>query len=140
MLAVSTSGLDCTTLVELSMALAKSVADGGDGWRDALYNLRDIRYRGGVVDGYASRLHYISDWITDNTYRRNIREVTSDAPRAKAQVASVNFMTVHRDKYPPLADQVRMTKSEIWSGVCIELKAIISLRLRSRHVKSGILS
>ncbi len=110
MLAVSTSGLDCTTLVELSMALAKSVADGGDSWRDALYNLRDIRYRGGVVDGYASRLHYISDWITDNTYRRNIREVTSDAPRAKAQVASVNFMTAHRDKYPPLADQATYDK------------------------------
>lgn len=104
MLTVNTSGLDCTTLVELSMALAKSVAEGEADWRDALYDLRDMRYRGGVVDGYASRLHYISDWITDNTYRKNIREVTSDAPRAKAHISSVNFMTTHRDKYPQLAD------------------------------------
>lgn len=104
MLTVNTSGLDCTTLVELSMALAKSVSEGEVDWKDALYDLRDMRYRNGTVDGYASRLHYISDWITDNTYRKNIREVTSDAPRAKAHITSVNFMTVHRDKYPQLAD------------------------------------
>lgn len=106
MLTVNTSGVDCTTLVELSMALAKSVAEGKGSWHDALYDLRDLRYRGGQVDGYASRLHYISDWITDNTYRKNITEVTPDAPRAKAQITSVNFMTAHRDKYPQLADSL----------------------------------
>lgn len=104
MLTVNTSGLDCTTLVELSMAIAKSVAEGEGNWKDALYDLRDLRYKGGQVDGYASRLHYISDWITDNTYRKNISEATPDAPRAKAQIMSVNFMTAHRDKYPQLSD------------------------------------
>lgn len=135
MLAINTSGLDCTTLVELSMALAKSVAEGGGDWRDALYALRDMRYRGGVVDGYASRLHYISDWITDNTYRKNIREVTSDAPRAKAQVTSVDFMTAHRDKYPQLAEQAVYDRIRTGRGACTVLKATTYLKRPSRHAR-----
>lgn len=109
MLSVNTAGLDCTTLVELSMALAKSVSEGETDWRAAMYDLRDMRYRGGVVDGYASRLHYVTEWIIDNTYRKNIKDVTSDAPRSKAITSSVNFMTSHRDKYPQLADSLTYT-------------------------------
>lgn len=103
-LTINTGALDCTTFVELTAALAQTVREGGTSWHDVAAKLRDMRYRNGRIDGYASRLHYVSEWISDNVYRNQIREVTEEIPGSRRQAQSLNFMTRHRDKYPALAD------------------------------------
>ena len=73
MLTINIDELDCTTFVETLYALARTTLDKRYSWRDYAHNLESIRYRGGEIKGYASRLHYISDWIIDNNHRGNLR-------------------------------------------------------------------
>ena len=66
-LVVNTRQLDCTTLVENVVALTLCTQRHLYSARDFMNALVELRYRGGVLDGYASRLHYFTDWIEDNT-------------------------------------------------------------------------
>lgn len=104
-LRVNIDAFDCTTFVETVAALAYTAAEHRQSWRDFVYNLRRLRYRHGETEGYASRLHYVSDWILDNSARGLVREVTADSPRVRYGVKSIDYMTAHRDSYPALADE-----------------------------------
>lgn len=97
--------MDCTTFIETVIALAITESEGRTSWRDFTYNLERIRYRGGNADGFASRLHYITDWAIDNTTKGILREVTDriGAP-VSFSVKSLDYMSSHRDEYPALAD------------------------------------
>lgn len=116
MLTVDLSGLDCTTFVETVAALAITVDEGRLSWQDFLYNLQQLRYRQGLVNGYASRLHYISDWIVDNSHRGHMREVTDRIPNSTSQIKTLDYMSTHRNAYPALADSAtfaQIKKSEV---------------------------
>lgn len=104
-LTVRLDSLDCTTFVETAMALAYTARENRKSWRDFVYNLRRMRYRNGEVNGYPSRLHYVSDWIVDNRYRGNFNDVTDQFPHVSYQVRSLDFMTTNRNLYPALADK-----------------------------------
>lgn len=110
MLTVNLDSLDCTTFVEVSMALAFTVNENRTSWRDFVYNLRRIRYRNGEVDGYPSRLHYICDWAVDNKHRGNFSDVTRDFPRVNEVMRTIDFMSAHRDRYPALADSANYAR------------------------------
>ncbi|MCM1028143.1 MAG: DUF1460 domain-containing protein [Pseudoflavonifractor sp.] len=102
--AICLDGMDCTTFVDNVMALAITVGEGRSSWRDFAYNLERLRYRGGKAYGYPSRLHYVSDWVIDNTNRGLITEVTDRIGRADHSIKSLNWMTTHRGDYPALSD------------------------------------
>lgn len=104
MLTINLDELDCTTFAETALALAYTAGEGRTSWRDYVYNLEKMRYRGGEMDGYASRLHYVSDWIVNNSHRGNLREVTNRLPGCDYTVKTIDFMTQNRDKYPALKD------------------------------------
>ncbi|MCM1401720.1 MAG: DUF1460 domain-containing protein, partial [Bacteroides sp.] len=96
--------LDCTTFVETALALAMTVESRRTSWRDYINNLEQLRYRGGRVNGYPSRLHYVSDWIVDNAHRGNLVEVTDRVGQTDSKIKTLDYMTQHRDAYPALAD------------------------------------
>lgn len=104
MLTINIHELDCTTFIETLAALTITTLSGRRSWRDYAANLEAIRYRRGSMDGYASRLHYISDWIVDNTASGHVREITADFPRVVYQIKTIDYMSRHRDSYPSLAD------------------------------------
>lgn len=95
--------LDCTTFVETVAALARTAASGRASWQDFLDNLEAIRYRRGTVNGYASRLHYISDWIVENSAAGIVEEATHRMPGCTYNVKTLDYMSRHRDAYPALA-------------------------------------
>lgn len=103
-LTINMSELDCTTFVETVMALARTAGEGRMSWRDYAHNLQLLRYRNGDINGYASRLHYISDWIIDNSHRGNVKEVTSSIPNSDYQIKTIDFMTSNRGSYKALSD------------------------------------
>lgn len=105
MLTVNMEGLDCTTFVETVMALTMTLESGRNSWMDFLYNLEKIRYRAGRVNGYGSRLHYISDWIVDNAHRGNLEDVTAAIGFPSYTVKTLDFMSSHRSSYPALSDE-----------------------------------
>ena len=67
-----------------------------------------MRYRSGTMAGYASRLHYITDWALDNSHRGNLREITSSMPKAVYTEKNLDFMSTHADAYPQLADSAQL--------------------------------
>ena len=102
-LIVRIDSLDCTTYVETVLALYLSSFKDNPGYDDFSESLRYIRYRGGVIDGYASRLHYFSDWASDNEKKGILREVTQEGEH-DVRICSLNYMTTHSDLYRQLKD------------------------------------
>ena len=102
-LIVRTDSLDCTTYVEAVLALYLSSFKDNPGYDDFSEELRYIRYRGGVIDGYASRLHYFSDWASDNEKKGILREVTQEGEH-DVRLCSLNYMTTHSNLYRQLKD------------------------------------
>ena len=110
MLTIDIDELDCTTFVETLYALARTTMTGRYSWRDYAANLESIRYRGGEMNGYTSRLHYISEWAVENTSRGNLTEVTGDLDGTRYMIKTLDFMTTHRSSYPALADSATFEK------------------------------
>ena len=102
-LIVRTDSLDCTTYVETVLALYMSSFKDNPGYDDFSEALRYIRYRGGVIDGYASRLHYFSEWASDNEKKGILREVTKEG-EYDVRLCSLNYMTTHSNLYRQLKD------------------------------------
>jgi hypothetical protein len=102
-LVVNTRQLDCTTLVENVTALTLCVYRNLYSWRDYLNALTEMRYRGGRLDGYTSRLHYFSDWIDDNSRQELVIEVQQpSAPFTAVQTLDVSYMSRHPQAYKAL--------------------------------------
>lgn len=138
-LTVNLDSLDCTTFVETAMALAFTVGENRTSWRDFVYNLRRLRYRNGEVNGYPSRLHYISDWAVDNIHRGNFRDATRDFPRFNELSRTIDFMSSNRDKYPALADSANYARIRgIENGYRMHLFPYIkSIDLANKAVKAA---
>lgn len=109
-LTINVHELDCTTFVETLFALARTTLEGRYSWRDYADNLENLRYRGGQMGDYSTRLHYISDWIVDNRMRGNMQEVTSDLPHADFLIKNIDFMTNHTSSYRQLKDDSLMVE------------------------------
>lgn len=104
MLTINIDELDCTTFIETLYALTRTTLNGRYSWRDYAHHLEDLRYRRGEMGDYSSRLHYISDWIIDNSNRGNLIDVTSDIKCVRYKIKNINYMSTHRDSYPSLAN------------------------------------
>lgn len=109
-LTINLDELDCTTFVDVVLALSYTIAERRLGWQDFEYNLRRMRYRNGEIDGYASRLHYNCDWAMDNIHRGNITDATTLSPKCSYIIRSIDYMTQHRDAYPALADSATFAR------------------------------
>lgn len=98
--------LDCTTFAENCLALARTVKSNHADANTFCSELEKIRYRGGKLDGYASRLHYFCEWISDNESRGIVKAVAASMG-GKPLTVNLNFMSTHPKEYPQLInDQV----------------------------------
>jgi hypothetical protein len=102
-LVVNTRQLDCTTFVETVTALTLCARQDKRSWADYTDVLRTLRYRGGVLDGYPSRLHYFTDWIVDKTAMNLVEEIQQPNPPFYGwQHVKVNYMSCHPSSYKAL--------------------------------------
>ena len=99
-LVVNLRQLDCTTLVETVWALAMTRRQGGDSFADYCRNLMRLRYRGGRMDGYLSRLHYFTWWMHDNLQKNVMSEVRDNEHFTAVMNVENHYMSAHPDKYP----------------------------------------
>jgi len=65
-------------------------------------NIRCMRYREGKVNGYASRIHYTSEWLLQNATNGILTEYTRDFGEEYEQ--KFYFMTSHPERYEALSD------------------------------------
>ena len=101
-LTVDTTRLDCTTFVELTVARWLASQDEKVCFDEQVLRMR---YRGGVVDGYLSRLHYFTDWVAVNVERgvwSELAPAEEDAHLWATDTLTLSFMSAHPQSYPYL--------------------------------------
>jgi hypothetical protein len=108
-LVVNLNQFDCTTFIETTLALALAEeelpAKYSPSQLETVFRryLTKLRYRNGLIDGYASRMHYLSDWLRDNERKGILQDVTREIGGIPVQ-KDVYYMTAAVHKYPRLAD------------------------------------
>ena len=102
-LVVNLRALDCVTFVENVLAIVRTLRASKPDYANFQRELLHIRYRGGVLSGYPSRLHYFSEWIADNEVKGVVRDVTVSLG-GRQDPDSITFMSRHREAYRQLAD------------------------------------
>ena len=145
-LVVNTRQLDCTTLVETVVALKLCAQQGKRTWNDYTSVLRRLRYRGGVLDGYASRLHYFSDWISDKRAMQLVQEIQRPNPPFTAvQKIAVSYMSEYPQAYralkahPGLVPLIRRQEQSLTGQTAryIPRKEVKNTTLMRQTVKDG---
>ena len=113
-LVISATELDCTTFVETVLAIYITTKESDGTFEAFSKNLEKIRYRNGKREGYASRLHYISQWIDDSAKQGIITEVTEELPHSSS-VLNLNYMSTHPTSYRILKENPQLVKDiAIW--------------------------
>lgn len=90
---------DCVTFIEDVLSKSLGAFVGHPDMSDSF--LLTLRYREGRIEGYESRIHYISEWLMQaekNGYGKNISELLQGKTRQK----KINFMSEHLSMYPKL--------------------------------------
>jgi len=100
-LRVNLRALDCTTFVETVLALHNVLKVSGPDYGTCKQILTLIRYRNGVIREYPSRLHYTTDWLSDNQSKGFLYPVDMGCASVPFK-PGVNFMSAHPDFYPAL--------------------------------------
>lgn len=101
-LALSLTKFDCVTLVESALGVARLGLRGATPfWELFAREVEKMRYRGGVRRGFASRLHYFSEWMSDGAKRGLVRELGKELG-GEIDSRPLRFMTEHRASYPVL--------------------------------------
>lgn len=108
-LVVNLHGLDCTTFVENVLAFSLLLKEEKTDFDSFTNKLKTIRYKDGRLDGYASRLHYFSEWIANNEKKGLIQDITA-VIGGREITKEINFMSGHRDLYPFLKDDTNFEK------------------------------
>ena len=92
-LLLPSDGFDCYTFVERVLAMSTNPQDLV---KSTLY----LRYRNATVNGYCSRLHYLSDWLSTHITDSTLIDVTPSLPFAKELRFDLNFISSHPALYP----------------------------------------
>jgi hypothetical protein len=103
-LVINLEVFDCVTLVENSLALARCIKKQTATFEAFTRELQFLRYRGGVIDGYPSRLHYFSDWMYDNVQKGVVSDATGEIGEAEPFSKRIDFMSNNRGSYRHLSD------------------------------------
>ena len=102
-LTVNTRETDCILFVEMCLAMSLTAKDENPSFEKYLDNLRQLRYRDGVVDGYTSRIHYTSEWIIQGTLLGIFSEVSRECGGSPID-QKFFFMSTHPASYKQLKD------------------------------------
>jgi hypothetical protein len=101
---VNLTGLDCVTFMETTLAYARMLKKGGRKPEDLRAEVALVRYRAGRPGDYSTRLHYMSDWLADNS-NRHIVKLLDQLPGALPFEQKVGYMSTHPASYLQLINQ-----------------------------------
>lgn len=136
-LVVNLRGLDCVTYVENVLAISRLIQRGQEDFDAFLAELARIRYRGGEIAGYPSRLHYFSDWIVDNQEMGLVRDVTRELG-GERDAEPIAFMSNNLEAYRQLADPANLAEIRRIEDRISDRPRYVIPESRIAQVESGI--
>jgi len=102
-LTVNLRAVDCWTFMEASMAIALAAATSEPAFDTFQYYIQQLRYWGGSINGYASRIHYFSGWLLQAEKLGYLRDMSRDLGGVPYR-NNIGYMTARPNKYPRLKD------------------------------------
>jgi hypothetical protein len=138
-LVINLREFDCVTYVENMLAFGRTVRAGRKDFASFRNEILSYRYRGGKLAGYPSRLHYFSEWISDNDERGIVENITPALGVPDPE--PIDFMTSHRASYRQLADdstfaQIAALEKRL-SGVPRFVIPEQNIRARETSIRNG---
>lgn len=100
--------LDCTTLVDVSVALALAKKEGLN-YEQFLDKMTQLRYAGGAIDGYPSRQHYFLSWRNQGRTSGLLEDISEKLGGIPYQ-KEINFMSAHADLYKGIDSEEVLNK------------------------------
>ncbi|MFN0034323.1 MAG: N-acetylmuramoyl-L-alanine amidase-like domain-containing protein [Saprospiraceae bacterium] len=97
-LTVNLRQLDCWTFVENSLAIA--LAEPGD-FESYKAHLQELRYWGGNLKGYGSRIHYFTGWLLQAEKRGILQDLTETMGGIPYQ-KKIGYISARPAKYPKI--------------------------------------
>ena len=112
---------DCILFAETCLGLVRTVQRCGPlaTFEDLAQTLQDSRYRDGVVDGYASRLHYTTEWVRQGIEQGLFDDITPSLGGV-ADTRPIRFMSTHPDSYAPLKGESQYARDNRARIVSVE--------------------
>ena len=107
-LVINFESLDCVSFYENSLAISFAIKKGNFNFEGFKNELKNIRYRDGIINGYSSRLHYTTDYFFDNDKRNNFKVVTEkiiDKIYLEKIKQPINFMSQNKNLYKNISDE-----------------------------------
>jgi len=147
-LVVNLREFDCVTLVEHLVVLSRItlgalpvlLANEGELRDRYRQELTLLRYRSGEIDGYASRLHYFSEWLQDAEAKGILRDVTRDLGGV-VDPRPIHFMSSNPGAYRQLSDDpVNREAVRATEGTLNERVRYYIPQERIAEVEAGILN
>ncbi|MEL6758826.1 MAG: N-acetylmuramoyl-L-alanine amidase-like domain-containing protein [Myxococcota bacterium] len=131
--------LNCVSLIEYADAIARCIWSKTPTPACFLTEVEASRYRSGQRAGYASRLHYFTEWIDDNERRGRFSPV-HELPHHELR-RPFFFMSKHRGLYPALynpdiLNSVRETEHEL-SAKTHTFVTRDAIEHAQQHLRSG---
>lgn len=76
-------------------------------------NLENISRKKGKDEGFASQFLYGADWIVDNVYRGNLREMTEYLDGGSYRTKTLDYVSRHPELFPAMADSTVAQKVKV---------------------------
>lgn len=99
--------------IYLALAAAKTAILSSPTLKDFENNLADVSRRKGKDEGFASQFLYASDWIVDNVYRDNLKEMTEYLEGGNNRTKTLDYVSRHPEEFPAMADSVTAEKVKL---------------------------
>ena len=99
--------------IYMALAAAKTAQLSVPTLREFEKNLENVSRRKGNDDGFASQFLYGSDWIVDNVFRGNVKEMTEYLTGGSYRTKTLDYVGRNPDKFPAMADSTTAQKIQV---------------------------
>ena len=131
--------VDCTTFVETITALTRCKEKDESNFSEFVKEVENIRYRNGICNGYASRLHYFNEWIINNEEMGIVKEIYVDGISVTEE-RTINFMSHNADKYAGITDSSILTQIKATESILSSLPFTYIPKDKVVHLSPKIVS
>lgn len=112
-LMVRLDSLNQREFIYTALAAAKTSMLSVPTLREFEGNLENISRRKGVDEGFSSQFLYGSDWIVDNVFRGNLKEMTEYLDGGSYRTKTLDYVSRHPEQFPAMTDSVTAEKVKV---------------------------
>ena len=114
-LVIRLDSLNQREFIYMAIAAAKTAQLSVPTLREFENNLEDVSRRKGKDEGFHSQFLYGADWIIDNVYRGNLKEMTEYLDGGSYKTKTLDYVSRHPQEFPAMnnpevADKVKVVE------------------------------